>query len=123
LHRLDLIHGDINPTNIMFDNDGRPIIIDFDICARKGEEARGGTFGWMDDPDFWTTAVEDIDIRALYRVAIFIHQNFTLDDLDLPPDYDGVDDDFALIEQWILERIDCFKPWLAKKGENIADPL
>jgi serine/threonine protein kinase len=37
LHSLDLIHYDLNPTNILMDGD-TPVIRDFDSYQRKGEK-------------------------------------------------------------------------------------
>ena len=37
LHKLGLVHNDINPANIMLDEDGTVILIDFDSCRRVGE--------------------------------------------------------------------------------------
>lgn len=47
LHRLGLIHNDLNPANIMMDGDN-PVIIDFDSCKRIGEKLgiKAGTIGW-----------------------------------------------------------------------------
>ncbi|KAF8991076.1 kinase-like domain-containing protein [Cyathus striatus] len=39
IHSLELVHDDINPRNIMVDEDGEPIIIDFNSCVRPGEES------------------------------------------------------------------------------------
>jgi hypothetical protein len=49
LHKLGLIHCDINPANIlMSENDDNPIITDFDSCRRQGERLglKAGTRGW-----------------------------------------------------------------------------
>lgn len=49
LHKLGLIHCDINPANILMSgNDDNPIIIDFDSCRREGERLgiKAGTRGW-----------------------------------------------------------------------------
>ncbi|THU75403.1 hypothetical protein K435DRAFT_627375, partial [Dendrothele bispora CBS 962.96] len=47
LHKLEYVHGDINPSNIMFDakDFSLPVIIDFDSCYRDGTEItdKGGT--------------------------------------------------------------------------------
>jgi serine/threonine protein kinase len=51
LHSLGLIHNDINPSNIMLDEDNNAIIIDFDSCKREGEKLgiKGGTFMWCEE--------------------------------------------------------------------------
>lgn len=48
LHRHGYCHNDINPLNIMFDENDTPIIIDFDSCQPEGDELghKGGTIGW-----------------------------------------------------------------------------
>ena len=50
LHSLGLVHNDINPSNIMIDED-RAIIIDFGSCRKLGEslENVGRTYEWCDD--------------------------------------------------------------------------
>ncbi|KAJ6109963.1 hypothetical protein N7486_002198 [Penicillium sp. IBT 16267x] len=40
LHSLGLVHNDINPANIMLDDDGTFILIDFDSCRFIGESLR-----------------------------------------------------------------------------------
>lgn len=49
LHSLGLIHCDLNPQNIMM-NDDDPVIIDFDSCTFEGEPLglKAGTEGWAD---------------------------------------------------------------------------
>lgn len=52
LEREKLIHRDLKPENIVFDGDGMPIIIDFGLSLRYGEEKReevlsGGTEKYM----------------------------------------------------------------------------
>lgn len=39
-HTLGLVHNDINPANIMLDEDGTLILIDFDSCRYIGESLR-----------------------------------------------------------------------------------
>ncbi|KAK1981043.1 kinase-like domain-containing protein [Colletotrichum cereale] len=48
IHRLGLIHNDINPSNVMITSEGNPVIIDFESCRHKGEELgpKAGTYGW-----------------------------------------------------------------------------
>ncbi|KAJ5778391.1 kinase-like protein [Penicillium odoratum] len=40
LHSLGLVHNDINPANIMLDEDGTFVLIDFDSCRYIGESLR-----------------------------------------------------------------------------------
>lgn len=40
LHSLRIVHNDINPANIMLDEDGTLILIDFDSCRYIGESLR-----------------------------------------------------------------------------------
>lgn len=37
LYSLSLVHNDINPGNVMFDEDGTPILIDFDSYRQARE--------------------------------------------------------------------------------------
>ena len=49
LHSLGLNHNDINPRNIMLDNQDSPIILDFDSCQWEGGLLlKTGTPGWTD---------------------------------------------------------------------------
>ncbi|PBK94373.1 hypothetical protein ARMGADRAFT_1079059 [Armillaria gallica] len=51
---LGLVYNDINPRNILFDDDGRLVVIDFDSCRKQGESMlRGkcGTFPFSNDPE------------------------------------------------------------------------
>ncbi|SJL16469.1 uncharacterized protein ARMOST_19995 [Armillaria ostoyae] len=54
IHGLGLVHNDINPRNILFDDDGRLVIIDFDSCCKQGESmlhGKCGTFPFSNDPE------------------------------------------------------------------------
>lgn len=47
MHRLGLIHNDLNSTNIMMNGDS-PVLIDFDSCKQVGKKLglKAGTTGW-----------------------------------------------------------------------------
>ncbi|CAH0018681.1 unnamed protein product [Clonostachys rhizophaga] len=48
LHSLNLVHGDINLSNIMLDGKDSAVLIDFDSCRSKGEPMgpKAGTMNW-----------------------------------------------------------------------------
>lgn len=48
LHSLGLAHNDISPSNIVFDDTGQAVLIDFDCCAPLGSDlTKGGLVtGW-----------------------------------------------------------------------------
>ncbi|TID24094.1 Mitogen-activated protein kinase 8 [Venturia nashicola] len=41
LHRLNLVHNDLTPSNIMLFDDDTPVIADFDSCRRIGQSLEG----------------------------------------------------------------------------------
>lgn len=46
LHDLGLAHNDINPDNVMFTDDGEPVLLDFDTCHPIGTKLiKGGQVG------------------------------------------------------------------------------
>lgn len=49
LHKLGLIHNDLNPSNIMIDAENVPRIIDFDSCQKLGQPlgSKSGTIGFF----------------------------------------------------------------------------
>jgi len=71
LHSLRLIHNDINPANIMLDNQG-PVIVDFDSCRAPGESLNRvkRTYGWH-DPNV-RVSQESNDLNALAELRIWL---------------------------------------------------
>jgi hypothetical protein len=69
LHKLGLIHNDINPQNIMMTADDNPVIIDFDSCRENGTMlgVKGGTEGWK--RDVVDIAEPENDFYGLARIA------------------------------------------------------
>ena len=67
LHSLGLAHNDLNPSNIMLDETGAPVLIDFGSCQPFGGRLKTlGTPGWVDG-DFFTSEL-DHDISALEKL-------------------------------------------------------
>jgi serine/threonine protein kinase len=62
LHSLGLVHNDINPTNIMVDDQDNPRIIDFDSCQYQGQMLglKGGTRGWTREGEAYASWENDI---------------------------------------------------------------
>lgn len=68
MHGLGLVHNDINPSNIMFDLDDTPVIIDFDSCLPNGTAlgTTKRTYGWY-NPGVETSIFEN-DLLALHKI-------------------------------------------------------
>ncbi|KIM49241.1 hypothetical protein M413DRAFT_21497 [Hebeloma cylindrosporum] len=79
IHSFGLVHDDIHPDNIMVDDAGNPIIIDFDSCVAVGAPSRGGSLGWSKDP----------------KVAAFENYTYSFELVVkfVPGEYDGMDFD------------------------------
>ncbi|KAI0313220.1 hypothetical protein OF83DRAFT_1175887 [Amylostereum chailletii] len=69
LHYIGLVHNDIKPTNIVLDDDGEAVIIDFDACLPEGSGMgiKGGTPDWCRQDVDLSTA--DNDWYAYDKVA------------------------------------------------------
>lgn len=73
LHSLGLVHNDITPSNIMFEEDGTSVIIDFDSCRKVGEALNDGirgtkrTHGWHDPGVQVASEKNDLDTVAELR--------------------------------------------------------
>jgi serine/threonine protein kinase len=72
MHRLGLVHNDLNPANIMMDH-GKPVIIDFDSCKREGDKLdKGGSPLWaLDNPEWRSRRENDVYGLNKLRKALF----------------------------------------------------
>ncbi|KAG6058018.1 hypothetical protein E4U32_004826 [Claviceps aff. humidiphila group G2b] len=72
LHSLGIVHNDINPRNIMFDEMDRPVIVDFDSWQGNGKELgikKGTTDWWIEGTEF---ARFENDFYALSKLREFM---------------------------------------------------
>lgn len=74
LHGLGLVHNDINPRNVMFADDGTPVIIDFDSCEKEGSvpACKAGTFGW--DEGTSDVASRENDLLSLRKIEEWLRK-------------------------------------------------
>ena len=78
LHKLGLIHNDINPTNNMLEPNDKPDIIDFDACTVEGGKLiKGGTPFW--NLEFTEVASRKNDLSGLSKMEEW---------LNVPPEYE-----------------------------------
>lgn len=74
IHSIGLVHNDINPANIMIDEKGTLVLIDFDSCRFIGESLRHTeakrTHQWH-DPSV-NVALEKNDLDALRNLRIWL---------------------------------------------------
>lgn len=70
LHSLSWAHNDINPSNILVDASGMPVLIDFDSCLEIGQGLpTRGTEGWRDvDIEEYTMSDTKHDMFALGKL-------------------------------------------------------
>ncbi|KAK1246250.1 hypothetical protein MKX08_000052 [Trichoderma sp. CBMAI-0020] len=71
LHKLGIIHNDINPSNIMLKGNV-PVIIDFGSCQKEGKslEGIGRTYEWFDERVQLSLCKNDFD--ALEEIRIWL---------------------------------------------------
>lgn len=60
-HGRHVIHGDITPTNILIDQTGTPMLVDFGLAVSPGHTSLGGTPGYM-APE--AAAGQSVDTRS-----------------------------------------------------------
>ncbi|KAG8630493.1 hypothetical protein KVT40_002112 [Elsinoe batatas] len=75
LHSLGLAHNDINPMNVLLDEEQRPIIIDFGSCKPFGEELlSAGTPGWVKD-ELCCTSLQASDEYGIAKIHSWLEEH------------------------------------------------
>lgn len=73
IHGLGIVHDDLNPANIMFDDDDVPKITGFGSCRRVGGglDDAGRKYEWHDEEN----QANDIsnDLEALAEISAWLH--------------------------------------------------
>ena len=64
LHRRRLVHGDVKPANILFENGGRPVLADFGATHQFGAAATASTAA------YFVTPTSAGDIASLARAGL-----------------------------------------------------
>lgn len=108
LHRLGLVHNDLNPNNIMVDENDQVAIIDFDSCTKIGDVRdllmKSGTFSWSREFDPSAADTEDVFANDTYSLHL-IHNYLFPDCPQLTP---GVTDDHVSHDVCLLSS--CLRP-------------
>ena len=77
LHSLGWAHNDLNPTNILVNKAGMPILIDLGSSHEIGKKltTSRGTKGWIDeDMKDYTTSEKRHDIYALAKIRVWLDE-------------------------------------------------
>ncbi|KAG5957702.1 hypothetical protein E4U56_006040 [Claviceps arundinis] len=79
LHSLDIVHNDINPSNIMLDELDRPVIIDFDGWQKNGQELgmKNGTLNWRIEGEKYVRF--ENDFYGLSKIREFLRDSSSRD--------------------------------------------
>jgi serine/threonine protein kinase len=74
LHANDLAHNDITPSNIMVNDSGMPVLIDFDSCYKVGDNVLlcHSTEGWRDEKDDYRISKASHDVFALSKICVWL---------------------------------------------------
>ncbi|KAK0111133.1 hypothetical protein ONS95_001509 [Cadophora gregata] len=82
LHSLNWAHNDLNPRNILVNEAGMPVLIDFGSSHEIGKKltTSRGTKGWIDgDMKDYTTSEKRYDTPALAKIRVWLDKQVSDD--------------------------------------------
>ncbi|KAJ5738147.1 peptidase S66 LD-carboxypeptidase A [Penicillium malachiteum] len=70
LHSIGFAHNDINPANVLLDEEKMPVLADFNSCKPIREKLTysRGTYGWMDEADEWNISETRHDFFGMEKI-------------------------------------------------------
>mgnify|MGYP002399957559 CR=1 FL=1 len=68
-HSLGWVHGDVKPSNILVQLDGRVVLTDWELVHRAGEACPPGTLGYA-PPYAWEPGHEASEVNDVYALAV-----------------------------------------------------
>lgn len=74
LHSLGLAHNDINPANILVNDAGLPVLVDFGASREIGMKLTfsRGTPAWIDEAEDYTTSEKRHDTFAIEKIRAWL---------------------------------------------------
>ncbi|MCB9450156.1 MAG: serine/threonine protein kinase [Anaerolineaceae bacterium] len=75
-HRMDVIHRDVKPSNIMVTPDGQAVLTDFGLALDRSEGTLGNTFGsaYYIAPEQAVSSAEAVPESDLYSLGVVLYE-------------------------------------------------
>jgi serine/threonine protein kinase len=79
-HERGLLHRDLKPANVLLADDGRPVLVDFNLSTGDGSAQAGGTLAYMapEALEAFLGRPRPVDARSdLYALGVILYQLLT----------------------------------------------